>query len=215
MYPQSMRKQADLSLPIGPYDMHLSMRYCHSTRGSSNVIPQRIVLTGPGGVGKTTLAQTLNRKLGHPHVDLDDVFCRDIQNIREFIREKGYAAYARRNGQLLLEILSGTPRPVILSLSSGVLSHDMEAPMRSELVTAIATDAIVLLIVPHVSDEIAAQIVATRQVGRGYGLSYEPERLKYLRRIREYRQLGFSQCAVPEITPHSVEDVIKQISACP
>lgn len=87
--------------------------------------------------------------------------------------------------------------------------------MRSELVTAIATDAIVLLIVPHVSDEIAAQIVATRQVGRGYGLSYEPERLKYLRRIREYRQLGFSQCLVPEITPHSVEEVIKHISACP
>lgn len=174
-------------------------------------ISRRVILAGPGGAGKTTLARQIGAARSLPFFDLDEIFCEEVQNIRRFIADNGYAAYSRRNGELLSDVLLNAPARMVLSLSSGVLSEDVAEPMRSVLVTAVKRGAAAFLVVPHPDDEVAARIVATRQIGRGYGLQCEPERLKYLQRIAEYRQLGFPELRVAQDAPGALQEVLDQI----
>ncbi|MFS4439082.1 shikimate kinase [Paracoccaceae bacterium GXU_MW_L88] len=159
--------------------------------------PRNILLIGPGGVGKTTFGQRLAARLDLPFHDLDAIFCAQVLNIRRFIETRGYTAYARRNGRLLVDLLEGATGPMVVALSSGVLSADMPEPLRSRLIAKVKQSGEAFLILPHTDDATAAEIVAARQITRGFGLRYEPEREKYLRRIREYRQLGFREIIVP------------------
>jgi shikimate kinase len=175
---------------------------------------RRIIFTGPGGAGKTTLGGQVAASLGLPFFDLDAMFCDQILNIRSFIQVNGYAAYSRRNGMLLSTFLDTSPPYMVVSLSSGALSEDMAEPMRAELISKIRVSGDVFLILPDADDELAAKIVAERQVGRGFGLRYEPERRKYLRRVMEYRRLGFPEIVASSKTQDCLRLALERITAC-
>ncbi|WP_128253723.1 shikimate kinase [Falsirhodobacter deserti] len=159
---------------------------------------RRVIFVGPGGAGKTTLGKQVAATLGFPFYDLDDMFCDQILNIRSFIGQNGYEAYSHRNGLLLAGFLEQAPSRMVAALSSGVLSKDMAEPLRGCLVTLVRNSGDAFLVLPHPDDERAAEIVARRQVRRGFGLLYEPERQKYLRRLTEYRALGFPELVVSD-----------------
>ena len=103
---------------------------------------------------------------------------------------------------------------MVLALSSGILSEDMAEPMRSILLSRVKTIGSAFLIVPHPDDETAADMVAKRQIGRGFGLEYDRERLKYLRRIAEYRSLNFPKIVGSQTAPISVKQVLFEIDRC-
>jgi shikimate kinase len=179
-----------------------------------DVPSRRIIFTGPGGAGKTTLGGQVAVSLGLPFYDLDAMFCEQILNIRSFIQIHGYAAYSRRNGMLLTAFLDTPPAYAVLSLSSGALSEDTAEPMRAELIAKVKESGDVFLIVPHADDELAAKIVAERQIRRGFGLRFEPERRKYLRRVMEYRRLGFPEVVASSKTEDCLRLVLERITAC-
>jgi shikimate kinase len=59
-----------------------------------------IFIVGPGGVGKSTAGKILAAKLGFTFIDLDQVFCERIENIRLYVRRFGYEKYCYTNSTL-------------------------------------------------------------------------------------------------------------------
>jgi len=161
-------------------------------------------------VGKTTLGREVARALRLPFFDLDEMFCDRVFNVRRYIQNHGYPAYARKNGDLLLQFPAEPPGCMVLALSSGVLSSEMPEPLLTTIADSVRADGMSFLITLSDSAE-AANLVALRQIRRGHDLTYEPQRRKYLRRITEYRAHGFSEIICQPDSREAVETLLRHI----
>lgn len=92
---------------------------------NQNSHTRHIIIIGPGGVGKTTVAPLVADRLGRNLVDLDQEFCDRIENIGDYIRAKGYLPYVEANCALFADILGEIEdKPSVLPVSSGFLATD-------------------------------------------------------------------------------------------
>jgi shikimate kinase/3-dehydroquinate synthase len=92
---------------------------------------QTIVLMGPPGAGKSTLAAALARAWDAPHRDLDDVIAREARvSVGDLLRREGESAFRVREAHALNEALLGPP--LVLSVGGGAaVFHDGMARMRA------------------------------------------------------------------------------------
>lgn len=84
-------------------------------------IPDRIVLVGPMGAGKSTIGRLLARHLGYPFHDSDKVIEeRCGANIPWIFDVEGESGFRRREAQVIAELLE--QRPVVLATGGGAIT---------------------------------------------------------------------------------------------
>ena len=128
-----------------------------------------IQLTGPGGAGKSTAGAILARRLGCAFHDLDREFERRRGDIDDFIHVHGYAAYARENVAVYLEVIPHL-RGAVLALSSGFMVYPASVhPAYGEVRAAIAGSRTTVVLLPSLDRETCVAEIVRRQLGRPSG----------------------------------------------
>lgn len=151
---------------------------------------KHIFLIGPGGVGKSTTGPLLAALLHRPFVDLDTVFCDEIENIGTYMKREGYDAYARANADLAERAIRRQAEPMVMALSSGSLVTTGLAEVITQTRAIVHEAGISVALLPGGTLDEAGEIVIARQLTRGFGLRREPERQKFLDRAETYRALA-------------------------
>ncbi|OEO30937.1 hypothetical protein VW23_018845 [Devosia insulae DS-56] len=150
---------------------------------------KRLMLLGPGGVGKSTLGRALAQELDWPLIDLDLEFCERIGVIGPFIAAHGYERYRADNLALAEQLLGDAPEPGIFVTASGFLVAPPGSDDRIRAERLVATCYGVALL-PSLDLERATSIVVARQLTRGFGLERQSEERKFRQRFAIYRESG-------------------------
>lgn len=148
-----------------------------------------LVLLGPGGVGKSTLGRALASRLGWTLIDLDLVFCDELETIGTFIAVHGYDAYRAENLALAERLVARVPAASVFVTASGFLVAAPDTDDRRRADRVVATGYGITLL-PSLDLELATPIVVERQLTRGFGLQREPETRKFRQRFAIYRDTG-------------------------
>jgi shikimate kinase len=128
-----------------------------------------IRLVGPGGAGKSTVGAALARRLGCAFHDLDREFERRRGDIDACIRLHGYAAYARENVAVYLELVARL-RGAVLALSSGFMVYPAAVHAAyGEVRAAIAGSRTTVVLLPSLDPDTCVAETVRRQLGRAHG----------------------------------------------
>lgn len=94
-----------------------------STIGDRAILPQRIVLTGFMGAGKSTLGDLLARELGWTFVDLDEEIVRaQKKSIADIFASEGEARFRALEHAALAKVLER--KKIVLALGGGAIEMD-------------------------------------------------------------------------------------------
>lgn len=150
---------------------------------------ERLMLLGPGGVGKSTLGRALAAALGWPLIDLDLEFCERIAVIGPFIAVHGYERYRAENLALAERLFGDAPPATVFVTSSGFL---VAAPGTDDRHRAdrLVADGYGITLLPSLDVDTATSIVVERQLTRGFGFERQPEEQKFRERFAIYRETG-------------------------
>ena len=125
-----------------------------------------IQLIGPGGAGKSTVGAALALRLGWPFHDLDREFEDRRGDIDAFIHVHGYAAYARENVAVYLDVVHHL-RDAVLALSSGFMVYPASVhPAYAEVRAAIARGRTTVVLLPSLDRETCVAETVRRQLAR-------------------------------------------------
>jgi shikimate kinase len=150
---------------------------------------ERLLLLGPGGVGKSTLGGALARMLGWSLLDLDLEFCAQLEVIGSFIAAYGYDSYRAHNLALAERLLAAAPPSTIFVTSSGFLAAAPGTEDRCRADRLVATGYGITLL-PSLDLDVAIPIVVQRQLMRGFGFERQSETQKFRERFAIYRGTG-------------------------
>lgn len=171
-------------------------------------------MIGPGGVGKSTVGVLLAERLGYACIDLDDVFCARVGNIRHYIAHQGYESYVRQNAQLCRDIIAESQDSnTIIILSSGFLATDIRPDIIMANRRLVADKGKSIRLLPSKHFTVAKQCIVTRQLTRSYGLNREKEIEKISLRFKEYLEMGdyrIYSMASPEVIVNEIIKLLKQ-----
>jgi shikimate kinase len=161
-------------------------------------MPDRIILVGMMGAGKTTVGSRLAHRLGWEYLDSDaEVMAATGRSVPELFAEQGEAAFRSEEARVLAEALGGDT-PVVVSAAGGVVlsSSNRDLMASSGVVVWLRADPAVL----------------ARRVGSGEGrplLDGDPatalHRLDEVRRPL-YRSLASVIVDVDDLAPDEVVD---------
>ena len=167
-------------------------------------------IIGPGGSGKTTTGKILAKKINFDFIDLDDLFCKKIENIRIFIKKNGYTKYCQTNSSLLSHTLPNTSlKNTIFVLSSGFLVHEGLESIVEKNKKLIKKYGKTILLLPSSSLDLSTKIVVKRQLSRGFGLNKKNETKKFIYRFKKYIKMGDIQIFSHQ-DPDTIADKIKK-----
>ena len=150
----------------------------------------KIFLIGPGGVGKSTCGEILANLLGYNFIDLDEEFCKRVENVGDYINNYGYEKYCHENSKLFYEILGQHLQNFVFSLSSGFLIHEGMDELTFKHKQTLKDLGISILLLPSKSLDESAEIVVKRQLSRNFGLKEDREKTKFFQRFPIYNELG-------------------------
>ncbi|MBT4349323.1 shikimate kinase [bacterium] len=152
----------------------------------------KIFIIGPGGVGKSTAGKILAKKLEYDLIDLDQEYCKRIQNIGIFIHVYGYEKYCYKNSELFYQLLEEKDKKknIVFILSSGFLAHEGFNNLIKKHRQTIQEKGLSLLLLPSKSLEESTTIVVKRQMKRGLNLDLASEKQKFIERFSIYKQFG-------------------------
>ncbi|WP_173912304.1 shikimate kinase [Acinetobacter sp. Marseille-Q1618] len=171
----------------------------------------RIHLIGLGGAGKTTTGKLLAKKLNIPCFDLDEYFIENVGDISQFINERGYEAYAKRNVELYVQLKQSLDKGerAILVCSSGFMTYaENVVPEYLQLKQDIENDPVTFLLMPSLDLEECIKIIVERQLKRTYlNTTAEKEEIKVRTRFDIYNNLSCYKV----LTNRPVENFIDEI----
>ena len=150
----------------------------------------KIFLIGPGGVGKSTCGEILANLLGYNFIDLDEEFCKRVENVGDYINNFGYKKYCFENSKLFYEILSQHLQNFVFSLSSGFLVHENIEKLTLKHKQTLKDLGISILLLPSDSLYESTKIVVKRQLSRGFDLKKDKEKTKFIQRFPIYKEFG-------------------------
>jgi shikimate kinase len=167
-----------------------------------------VILLGPGGAGKSSLAFTLAPLTRRHLIDLDRAFATRIAPIDEFIQEEGYASYKVTNARLAAELVEGIAAPTIFVTSSGFLSLENPPHILSANRKFLQRGYSICLL-PAADEELACEIIVKRQVSRPLGYREGQERRKFQERWPLYRSVG-DMLILSAAPPEAIAEVLAQ-----
>lgn len=150
---------------------------------------ERLLLLGPGGVGKSTLGRALAETLGWSLIDLDLAFCERIAVIGPFIAAHDYERYRAENLALAERLLGEASSPTVFVTSSGFLVAARGTNDRRRADRLVA-DGYGVTLLPSLDVDTATSIVVERQLTRGFGFERQPEERKFRERFAIYQETG-------------------------
>lgn len=157
-----------------------------------------IYFIGPGGAGKTTIANLISKKFKFICCDLDYYFMQTEGDISQYIHMNGYRKYALRNIQLFKELQAqfDINKITIIVCSSGFMTYPENLDQNyHELKGEIENHIFTFLVLPSLDLEMCVQTILSRQMNRTYlNPVIESEELKIRARFKIYT--GFKCRAV-------------------
>lgn len=150
----------------------------------------KIFLIGPGGVGKSTCGELLAKLLWYKFIDLDDEFCRQVENIGFFIKNFGYEEYCYKNSELFYSLTDSESDDFVFALSSGFLVHKNLEKLTIKHKNTLKESGISILLLPSDSLDESVNIIIKRQLSRGFWLNKKKEKTKFIWRFPLYGKLG-------------------------
>lgn len=132
-----------------------------------------IQLIGPGAAGKTTLGKALALRLDCRFFDLDQEFIRQMGDISAFIDKHGYAAYAKQNVCLYLQMATRkSSRRCIIALSSGFMTYPKDShPAYPDIHGEITGNPCTLVLLPSLNLDVCVAETVRRQLLRPFARS--------------------------------------------
>ena len=177
------------------------MRNDDGSRATLLTPPRAVVLVGPMGSGKSTVARALGARLGLPTADTDEIFAQLHGPIPTFFSAHGEPAFREAEAEVVQAALSH-PHPRVLSLGGGAV---ISATTRSALREG-----------PWVVQLDVDEAEALTRLGGGQGrpvLAGDPART--WRRIRSEREHLYREVATWTVTTtgRSADQVAARIAA--
>ncbi len=162
---------------------------------------QHLVLVGLMGVGKTTVARELGRRLGRRVVDTDEAIEHATgRTVRAIFAEDGEPAFRALETRVLLDALAA-PEPVVLAAAGGVvLSEENRAALsddRSRVFWLVADTA----------------LLADRVRSGVHRPALDDDPAGTLQRMHELRQPLYREVAdvVVGVDGRSIDDVVEAV----
>lgn len=171
---------------------------------------ERLILLGPGGVGKSTLGLALAGVLGWSLIDLDFEFCQQVEMIGAFIAAHGYERYRLENLTLAERLIGAASPSTVFVTSSGFLAAGPDTGDRRRADRLVAADYGITLL-PALEIAVATPIVVERQLVRGFGFERQSETQKFRERFAIYRRTGdllVASVASPRRTAASIVSML-------
>lgn len=160
---------------------------------------RNLVITGFMGTGKTSVGETVARRLSRPFVDMDaEIEARAGKSIRRIFEEDGEAAFRRLESALCKELSATTDRVIATGGGALVDAENRAALMRSGQVICLTIEPVEVL--NRVGDD------ETRPLLNGS----DPEGA--VRRLMEARESAYAR--IPwqvETTGRSIEAVVDEV----
>lgn len=167
-----------------------------------------IFILGPASVGKSSSGEILASKLGHTFVDIDQVFCREIKLIPDYVKQFGYEGYREANSNLVDELLVRHPDDTVFATPPGYLARESSPHLISKHRKIIKDKVISILLLPSDNPEDSADEIVRRQISRWAdleGRSEEKERKRYIERFQKYKNHGHIKIISMD-NPESIAD---------
>jgi shikimate kinase len=168
-----------------------------------------IRLVGPGGAGKSTTGALLAQRLGVPFVDLDQEFVAQVGDLSRYLDSHGYDAYARRNVELYLTVVTVVARDSVLALSSGFMTYrsdvhpDYESSRRD-----IASSPSTFVLLPSLEYEACVAETVRRQLIRPFARSADREEHVIRARFPVYLSIAARKVATMRPVHEVVDDLV-------
>ena len=159
-----------------------------------------IVLTGFMGTGKSTVGQTLARKLGYEFVDTDSIIVERHGTIAQIFEKGGEGAFRQHERDTAVE-LAGRTGCVIATGGRFMLDH------HNATVLTPTSDVFALVAEP---EEIARRVLSDGIASRPL-LANAPDPLARIKEMVEERRAGYAAFATVSTDGRSVEDIVAEI----
>jgi len=149
-----------------------------------------IRLVGPGSAGKTTVGLALAKHFDIPFVDLDEQFTIRLGDISSYLSANGYQAYAHRNIQVYLDVLSCSNPTAVFALSSGFMTYAVGVhPEYLSVYREVLASPSTVVLLPSFDCETCVSETLRRQLTRPFSRSADREEQVIRTRFRIYSGL--------------------------
>src|SRR5262245_1451823 len=171
-----------------------------------------IVLIGPGGAGKSTVAALIAERLGIAFVDLDRRFGDRTGDISEYINRFGYDAYARENVETYRLVLKEGTAPHVAALSSGFMTYPQNIhPEYARLRRDVERSPTTFVLIPSLSRELCVAETVHRQLARPFARSASREEAVIRERFPIYVGLPARKVETMQPLPVIVDEIVTSI----
>ena len=162
-----------------------------------------LALSGPMGVGKTTIGRRVAALSGLPFLDIDDEIARDVgMSVAEIFRTQGEPAFRARERMTIAKHVAGPP--AVLALGGGAVVDDGTRRLLLERSVVVTLDAPAEVL----ADRVGAEALAKRPL-----LAGGPP-IERLRAVIGARAGAYAECHARITTDaRAIDDVAREVIA--
>lgn len=175
---------------------------------------QNIFLIGPASVGKSTVSKLLADELGYSFVDIDLVFCDQVELIPDYIDKYGYVKYCERNSMLVDKLVKKYPDKTIFATPAGFLVHEDSPELVIKHLKLISSNALSVLLLPSTDPEEHVKTIIERQLARYPEIDPDNEKRRYIARHQKYIKYGDIKIfglQEPKVTVHQIRSKLHML----
>lgn len=172
-----------------------------------------ICISGPPGIGKSTIGRRVAEELGVPFFDLDDLVAEkyDVKTSREVIQEKGTKFFRKLSHTCLKEILEKNKGTYILGFGGATIVHLEKGDLKDKNKELVEKYAFTICLLPSKDITKSVEILWSRQNDgkRLTGIKKTEEFQSYLKE----RMTGYIESADLVVFTHhaSIEKIVPKI----
>lgn len=172
-----------------------------------------ICISGPPGIGKSTIGRKVAEKIGIPFYDLDDLVAEKygVKTSREVIQEKGTKFFRKLSHTCLKEILEKKKGTYILGFGGATIVHLEKGDLKDKNKELVEKYAFTICLLPLKDITKSVEILWSRQNDskRLTGIKNPKEFQSYLKE----RMIGYIESADLVVYTHhaSIEKIVSKI----
>ncbi|MDP4000023.1 MAG: shikimate kinase [bacterium] len=168
---------------------------------------KHIFIVGPGSVGKSTTGSLLATKLGYAFRDVDSQFCERIGLIGDYIKEKSYRDYCKKNADLFDTLVAEAGEPTVFALPSGFLVHEKAPEIAESNKKLLKKLGLTILLLPSQTAKEGVDTVVQRHLSRNYiDTDAKIERERFISRFPKYLSYGGNIQIFSVAAPEKIAD---------